>query len=169
MHVPWARCCVYALVWMCAGAIEAVLWRGSLQENCHKQSAPASVKRQAWENWLLYMLGATPRSLNKPAHLPNAVTSKWAMCCLCATPGWQRSRDTGQCHRAAAENRCHATPWKWAERGYVPAGMTAFSGHYQKHAVTTSHQDIISLITSYWTASITGNPSLICLLAVWVP
>lgn len=117
MHVPWARCCVYALVWMCAGAIEAVLWRGSLQENCHNQSAPASVKRQAWENWLLYMLHATPRSLNKPAHLPNAMPSKWAMCFLCATPGWQRSRDTGQCRWAAAEDRCHATPWKWAEQG----------------------------------------------------
>ena len=67
------------------------------QENCHKQSAPASVKRQAWENWLLYMLQATPRSLNKATHLPNAMTSKWAVCFLCVTPGWQESRrDTGR-------------------------------------------------------------------------
>lgn len=41
----------YALVWMRAGAIEAVLSQEVWclqQENCHKQSAPASVKREAW-------------------------------------------------------------------------------------------------------------------------
>lgn len=74
--------CVYMLVLMCAAVIETVLqhtvW--CLQpESCHKQSAPASVKQQAWENWVLYRLQPTPRSLNRPTHLPNALKSKWAM------------------------------------------------------------------------------------------
>lgn len=62
----WACLCVVVCIWvcvfmlMCAGVIEAVLqhtvW--CLQpESCHKQSAPASVKQQAWENWVLYTVG----------------------------------------------------------------------------------------------------------------
>lgn len=56
------RVCIWVCVFvlMCAGVIEAVLqhtvW--CLQpESCHKQSAPASVKQQAWENWVLYTVG----------------------------------------------------------------------------------------------------------------
>lgn len=60
---------------------------------------------------------------------------------------------------AGPENRCHAMLLKWAERGYVPTGMAAFSSlndftresnhvprtssrnsqpsHYQKHTFMT--------------------------------
>lgn len=74
--------CVYVLVLMCAAVIEAVLQHTvcCLQpESCHKQSAPASVKQQAWENWVLHRLQPAPRSLNRPSHLPNALKLKWAM------------------------------------------------------------------------------------------
>ncbi len=74
--------CMYVRMPVCAAVIEAVLqhtvW--CLQpESCHKQSAPASVKQKAWENWVLYRLQPAPRSLNRPTHLPNALKSKWAM------------------------------------------------------------------------------------------
>lgn len=77
-----SRVCVYTFKLMRTAVIEAVLqhtvW--CLQpESCHKQSAPASVKQLAWENWVLCRLQPTPRSLNRPTHLPNAPISKWAM------------------------------------------------------------------------------------------
>lgn len=71
--------CVYVLMLMCAAVMEAVLQHTvcCLQpESCHKQSAPASVKQKAWENWVLYRLQPALRSLNRPTHLPNALKSK---------------------------------------------------------------------------------------------
>lgn len=67
---------------MCAAVIEAVLQHAVCcvqPESCHKQSAPASVKQEAWENRVLVRLQATPRTLNRQTHLPNAPISKWAM------------------------------------------------------------------------------------------
>ena len=80
--LPRVCVCALALMLMCAAVMEAVLqhtvW--CLQpESCHKQSAPASVKQQAWENRVLDRLQTAPRSLNRPTHLPNALKSKWAM------------------------------------------------------------------------------------------
>lgn len=75
-----------ARVLMCVEAIETVLQHTAwcLQPaSCHKQSAPASVKQQAWENRALYRLQPAPRSLNRPTHLPNALRSKWAMGAPC--------------------------------------------------------------------------------------
>lgn len=78
----YACVCAHAQVLMCVEAIETVLQHTAwcLQPaSCHKQSAPASVKQQAWENRALYRLQPPPRSLNRPTHLPNALRSKWAM------------------------------------------------------------------------------------------
>lgn len=72
----------HSLKLMCAAVIEAVLqhtvWCVQ-PESCHKQSALASVKQEAWENRVLGRLQPTPRTLNRQTLLPNALISKWAL------------------------------------------------------------------------------------------